>query len=176
MVLPTERAEPRLETVDAAADADPGPALAAEVRRPFDLTGDLPLRATLFRTGPEEHVLLLVVHHIAADGWSMGPLAHDLTTAYTARLAGRNPGWAPLPVQYADYTLWQQTLLGDEGDDTSIAAQQLAHWRKVLAPTSPSAPPSQDAPTTPSTTSSASSSTPSSYAPTSPVTPASPNC
>ncbi|MGB3438125.1 MAG: amino acid adenylation domain-containing protein [Actinophytocola sp.] len=93
----------------------------------FDLTAELPCRATLLRAGADEHVLVLAVHHIAADGWSMGPLLTDLATAYTARADGDRPKWTPLPVQYADYTLWQQDLLA------ATAEAQLAHWRDALA-------------------------------------------
>ncbi|THC50581.1 non-ribosomal peptide synthetase [Streptomyces sp. A1499] len=120
---------PVTETAEAALDA----ALAAEAARGFDLESQAPLRARLFATGPDEHVLLLVVHHIAADGWSLAPLARDLTEAYAARRAGAAPAWAPLPVQYADYTLWQRRLLGDESDPDSELSRQLAHWRTALA-------------------------------------------
>ncbi|MHA7958668.1 non-ribosomal peptide synthase/polyketide synthase [Streptomyces sp. L500] len=102
-------------------------------RHEFDLAREIPLRARLFTTGPDEWVLLLVVHHIAADGWSLRPLARDLTTAYGERAAGRTPSWAPLPVQYADYALWQRRMLGDDTDPDSTIGRQLAYWREQLA-------------------------------------------
>ncbi|WP_439943819.1 amino acid adenylation domain-containing protein [Streptomyces sp. BBFR115] len=98
----------------------------------FDLTTEIPLRVSVFSTRPDEHVLLLLVHHIACDGWSVGPLGKDLATAYTARTAGTTPQWTDLPVQYADYTLWQRDLLGSQDDPTSTAARQSAHWRAAL--------------------------------------------
>ncbi|MEV0414696.1 amino acid adenylation domain-containing protein [Streptomyces sp. NPDC050448] len=99
----------------------------------FDLAVDVPIRATLVRTGAQDHTLVLVVHHIALDGESLGPLLRDLTTAYSARKEGTPPVWEPLPVQYADYTLWQQDVLGDESDPESLAARQLEYWREALA-------------------------------------------
>ncbi|WP_405434121.1 condensation domain-containing protein [Streptomyces anulatus] len=99
---------------------------------PFDLVRDLPLRAWLFALGPLEHVLLISMHHIVSDGWSLGPLTRDLARAYEARRRGAEPNMPPLPVQYADYTLWQRQLLGREEDPDSLASRQLAHWRSVL--------------------------------------------
>ncbi|MGW8765438.1 amino acid adenylation domain-containing protein [Streptomyces sp. NPDC055815] len=106
----------------------------AALARGFALETELPLRAVLFRTAPAEHTLLMVLHHIVADGWSVTPFTEDLATAYAARRHGRAPAWrAPLPVQYADYSLWQRRVLGDERAPGSRTARQLAHWTSHLA-------------------------------------------
>jgi amino acid adenylation domain-containing protein len=102
--------------------------LAALARRPFDLaTGPL-LRVTVLATAPARQVLVLVVHHIVADGWSLAVLADELAAAYAAALAGRAPDLPPLPLQYGDWALWQREwLAGGELD------RQLQYWRTALA-------------------------------------------
>ncbi|WP_436498518.1 amino acid adenylation domain-containing protein [Actinokineospora sp. HUAS TT18] len=122
---------PELAVVECA-EAEVAELVRAAAGHVFDLAAP-PLRVTLFATAPGEHVLLVVVHHIAADGWSIGPLLRDLGTAYQARTAGHAPGWAPLPVQYVDYTLWQRRLLGDAADPESLLSEQLAFWGANLA-------------------------------------------
>ncbi|WP_338480292.1 non-ribosomal peptide synthase/polyketide synthase [Rhodococcus sp. DN22] len=107
--------------------------LAPVVTEGFDVTSEVPLRVRLFQTGSSEFVLALVVHHIAADGVSMGPLVRDVSMAYVARAGGQVPGWAPLAVQYADYALWQREVLGCEGDPSSLMSEQLGYWTSVLA-------------------------------------------
>ena len=134
-VVPAERADFGWQVVDAGGwPADRlAEAVAAAARRPFDLAAEMPLRARLFRVAEDEHVLVAVVHHIAADGWSITPLVADLGVAYASRCAGQAPGWAPLPVQYVDYTLWQRAQLGDLEDSDSPIAAQLAYWEQALA-------------------------------------------
>ncbi|MFC9977666.1 amino acid adenylation domain-containing protein [Spirillospora sp. NPDC127200] len=96
---------------------------AEAARHVFDLAGEPPIRAVLHRAAPGRHDLLLLLHHIAGDEWSQTRLVGDLAAAYAARLGGSAPAWEPLPVQYADYTLWQRRLPVEE---------QLAHWEKAL--------------------------------------------
>ncbi|MEU2561452.1 amino acid adenylation domain-containing protein [Streptomyces longispororuber] len=108
-------------------------AVSAEVGRAFDLSGEIPVRACVLRCAPDEHVLVLLLHHVAADGESLGPLGRDLATAYAARRQGRAPRYPALGVTYADYTLWQRDLLGDEDDPDSVLSRQLAYWRTELA-------------------------------------------
>ncbi|MFB9883088.1 condensation domain-containing protein, partial [Planobispora siamensis] len=123
--------EPPLEVVRVGA-GELGAAVARAAERGFDLAVEAPLRAFLFELDASTRVLLLVLHHIAGDGWSMAPLARDVITAYVARAAGAAPSFGPLPVQYADYALWQRELLGEEDDPGSLISRQVAFWRAAL--------------------------------------------
>nr|WP_231997158.1 non-ribosomal peptide synthetase [Mycobacterium sp. 1245111.1] len=134
-VIPAEQADFGWQVVDATAwpvqrleDA-----VGEATRHSFDLSAEIPLRATLFRVADDEHVLVAVAHHIVADGWSIAPLVRDLETAYTGRSARQAPGWAELPVQYADYTLWQRAQFGDLDDSGSRIAAQVGYWQQALA-------------------------------------------
>ncbi len=101
---------------------------AADARASFDLTRGPLFRVTLLRTGEQEHVVLLTMHHIVSDGWSIGVLIDELTALYQAYTSGQEPPLAPLPIQYADYAAWQRTwLAGPE------ATAQLAAWQERLA-------------------------------------------
>ncbi|MFI6985631.1 amino acid adenylation domain-containing protein [Embleya sp. NPDC050154] len=131
-ILPTAAASPQVSVVEVAAE-DMAGAIEEAIAYRFDLTAELPLQVRLFRCAPEEHVLVLVLHHIASDGSSGAPLARDLATAYTARRDGEAPRWEPLPVQYKDYTMWQREVLGDVTDPNSLAATQVEYWRRELA-------------------------------------------
>ncbi|MFC9892538.1 amino acid adenylation domain-containing protein [Nocardia sp. NPDC127579] len=121
--------------LDAETTDDPIGRLTTMMSGGFDVTAAVPLRAVLLTSpgNPEEHLLVVVVHHIAADGVSMAPLARDLATAYVARVEGRSPAWVPLELQYADFALWQRAAIGAEDDASSVASAQLAYWRERLS-------------------------------------------
>src|SRR6185295_16371040 len=86
----------------------------AEAQLPFDLTRGPLLRAGLIRLGEVEHILLVTMHHIVSDGWSMGVLVHEFATLYTAFSSDRPSPLAELPIQYADYAQWQREWLSGE--------------------------------------------------------------
>ncbi|MCO1581466.1 amino acid adenylation domain-containing protein [Crossiella sp. SN42] len=131
-VLPVTEIDPRV-TVTAVSEAELDAAVAATIAEPFDLATGHPVRLAVLSLGAQDSVLLAVFHHIAFDEWSMRPFVEDLTTAYAARHAGQAPELAPLPVQYADYALWQRALLGSPEDPNSLHSKQLAYWRQALA-------------------------------------------
>ncbi len=125
-VLPAGEGPP-LESADVAGEEELSGLVRRALGRGFDLAAEVPWRAHLFRLGGKEHVLLLVLHHIACDGWSLGPLARDLSAAYAARRTGQAPSWPPLPVRYADYAVWQRDLLAG-----LAGREQLEFWLERL--------------------------------------------
>ncbi len=135
LVVPAERADFGWDVIDAtewpAGRLDE--VIDAAVRYSFDLATEIPLRGQLFRVADDEHALVAVAHEVVADGWSAIRLLRDLGVAYASRCAGRAPGWAPLPVQYVDYTLWQRAQFGDLDDRESRIGAQLAYWEQTLA-------------------------------------------
>lgn len=98
----------------------------------FDITKEPSFRAQLFSVNQNKHALLLLMHHIVSDGWSLNPLCNDVAAAYAARLKGKTPAWKPLPIQYADFALWQQENAGTEGKVHRLFANQLDYWRHTL--------------------------------------------
>ncbi|MCD0449340.1 amino acid adenylation domain-containing protein [Actinocorallia sp. API 0066] len=139
VLTPEEATARRLFSATTCRPAERDGLVAAFCDTAFDLLTDVPLKARLFTSEPDTNavtggdaVLVVLVHHVATDGWSLGPLLRDLAAAYAARLGGTEPEWEPLPVQYADFALWEQEALGDPGDPASTLARQIAFWRRAL--------------------------------------------
>jgi amino acid adenylation domain-containing protein/thioester reductase-like protein len=134
-----------LPLVDLSAAADPLAAAHqhahAEAAQPFDLSHDRLLRAQLLQLGSEEHVLLLTLHHIAGDGWSLGLLMQELRALYAAVRQDQPSPLPPLTLQYADFALWQQAQLQGERAETL-----LAYWREALRDAPPFLPLPMDYP------------------------------
>jgi aspartate racemase len=134
MVLPVERFE--FPIVDAAnlSHSELHDVARREILRPFDLANDAMIRAALYRVRPDTHYMLIVVHHIAADGWSMPILQQELSAAYRAYVRGLEPNLPRLPVQYADFAAWQREFLSGK-----VFEQQLDFWTRQLkgAPNNP---------------------------------------
>ncbi|WP_394618756.1 amino acid adenylation domain-containing protein [Lentzea sp. JNUCC 0626] len=128
VVVPADEAADRLSVL-----VEDGTSVDAVVQARFDLAADLPIRVALLRADADDWVFVIAVHHHAVDEWSFPSLLSDLSTAYAARAAGEEPGWAPLRVQYADYAIWQREVLGEAADSGSLLSQHLDHWRDVLA-------------------------------------------
>jgi amino acid adenylation domain-containing protein len=111
---------------------------AVEAATPFDLARPPVVRLRLLRLTHAEHVLLFTIHHVSGDGWSTGVLTHEVAELYAARIAGRAPDLPALPVQYADFAVWQREWLRGEALEA-----QIAYWRERLT----GAPPLLELPT-----------------------------
>jgi hypothetical protein len=118
----------RFRVVTDAVEADLAALLTADAREPFDLSSDVMLRATLYRLGEQLHVLILVLHHIATDGWSRGILFAEVTANYNRLVSGQQLAGAPLAVQYGDYARWQEASMaeGKLARDDQFWLEQLA--------------------------------------------------
>ncbi|HXT39727.1 MAG TPA: amino acid adenylation domain-containing protein, partial [Candidatus Angelobacter sp.] len=122
-----------LSTADLSGQPDPGrerkltSLLQEEASKPFDLSRDLLMRALLIRLAVNEHVLVITMHHIVSDGWSIGVLFEELAALYESFLAAGTPALPDLPIQYADYALWERERLGEDA-----LRRQLAYWRNQL--------------------------------------------
>nr|WP_109525351.1 non-ribosomal peptide synthetase [Nocardia aurea] len=134
VIMPAAQSVPRVDPV-VVSESELFGRVAEVIGAGFDVSAEIPLRVALFRVNAalDDHVVVFVVHHIAGDGWSMGPLTRDVMTAYAARAAGAAPAWDQLPVQYADFSIWQRAVLGAEDDPESLAGQQIAFWRRELS-------------------------------------------
>lgn len=99
-----------------------------QAQRPFDLTQGPLMRVLLLQLGAEEYLLLLTIHQIISDGWSLGVLFQELASLYTAFTSGQPSSLPDLPIQYADYALWQQERVQED-----LLADDLAYWKQQLA-------------------------------------------
>ena len=132
VIAPQRAHELKVISVESFAEAEResvvGKLALEEGRRPFNLAAEPLLRTILFRLGEEDHVLLVVMHHIISDGWSMDVLLRDVPKVYVALANGRPAALPELPIQYADYARWQRHWLTGE-----VLDQELAYWRNQLA-------------------------------------------
>ncbi|MFE3258309.1 amino acid adenylation domain-containing protein [Nocardia sp. NPDC059229] len=131
-ILPIESARPDFRVVDISGGENVDSAIDSELRRGFDLTTETPLRIRLYRSSPEHHILLGVIHHVAADGESLPVIQRDLLTAYRARATGQAPQWSTAATQFADYTLWLRRLLESGDVHGRLLARQARYWRTAL--------------------------------------------
>jgi hypothetical protein len=121
-----EKVEVPLRFVDARGEAEAMGVVAGEMRRPFDLSRDVLLRAVVVQVADQEFLLGLAIHHIVADGWSLDILVRELGAFYAASVSGRQAEMEALPIQFADYAVWQREYLD------GVLEEQLAYWRKQL--------------------------------------------
>lgn len=118
----------RREDVSAQGPAEALRRAREEALRPFDLESDPPLRVLVLKLGPADHIVLVTLHHIVSDGWSVAILQRELAALYHEAVSGERAGLAPLPAHYADYALWQRAQLGPDA-----IASHLAFWTARLA-------------------------------------------
>ena len=133
VILDAGAARPRLAVTAVDEDLACGSVVGVRRARGLILRASRRCGCICLRWGESEHVVLLLLHHIAGDGWSLAPLLRDLGRFYEARCRGQAAAVAALPVQYADYTLWQHAVLGSEEDGESAIARQLSFWTGQLA-------------------------------------------
>ncbi|MGE6630695.1 amino acid adenylation domain-containing protein [Bacillus sp. NPDC077027] len=131
VILDPNSVQPELH-VTASSDQQIENQLNEAIRYSFNIEEEPALRAELFLLDTNRYVLLLLLHHIAGDGWSLAPLTRDLAVAYEARIHGKSISLPAQPVQYADYAIWQQKLLGSEEEKGSLFAKQLSYWTETL--------------------------------------------
>lgn len=131
IVVARESVRPTVDVVDVGA-GDVGRVVFELAQLPMDLREQSPLRVHLVLGEDGSRTLLLVMHYIAVDEWSVVPLLGDLVSAYAARSQGDQPIWDELVLTYADYTVWSDELLGDPLDVDSRASKQLAYWQDAL--------------------------------------------
>ena len=132
LILDTEVAKPVLH-VHQIEEVKLNDQLNKAVRYCFNLAEEPAFRVELFEVEADKYVLLLLLHHIVGDGWSLTPLTEDLKRAYVSRCQEEAPKWTALPVQYTDYALWQEKLLDNKQDTKTLADEQLAYWQETLA-------------------------------------------
>ncbi|MFW0788914.1 amino acid adenylation domain-containing protein [Gordonia sp. CPCC 205333] len=134
VISPADAVLADLDVAPVTVEGDMNAAIMAVTGQGFDVTEAAPVRLALLDVADDDHVLVFVVHHISADGSSMAPLARDLMIAYAARSAGHAPPWSALPVQYADFTLWQaERLAAVDHDGRTEARRQLDYWKQRLS-------------------------------------------
>nr|WP_197941128.1 non-ribosomal peptide synthetase [Rhodococcus erythropolis] len=132
VVVPTAEAVSELVVTPVEGDEAMRDAVVGMMARGFDVTAAPPSRVGLFARESNDHVFVMVVHHITADGASMAPLSRDVMQAYVSRTQGMAPEFSPLAVQYADYALWQRDVVGEEDDPGSVLSTQIDYWRRNL--------------------------------------------
>ncbi|QQK81514.1 amino acid adenylation domain-containing protein [Salicibibacter cibi] len=131
LILPIEQAIPVLSITECQGE-DIQAYLNEAVQTSFKLEQSPMLKAQVFKRGAGDHVFMLLLHHTIADGWSLAPLNHDLSLAYTARKKKTTLTWPELPLQYADYAIWQKQWIREVDNPESHSGKQLNYWKKAL--------------------------------------------